>query len=155
MRKFSILFLLTVVVSCESNGQESIPSGTFERTFSNGELSGQLLAYPETDSTALIYIYVTRGAPSYNSGSLYARMITNSSGTYLNIVNDDLNCQLELKIQANYITITTEKQECGFGYGVVADGTFKLKNSETPEFFETMEGTKVYFSKIAPEEYNN
>lgn len=68
--------------------------------------------------------------------------------------NDDLNCELQFNIQSNAITIRTLQPKCGFGARVDEDGTFELTNSETPQFFVTMEGPKIYFSKVSPEEYN-
>ena len=152
-KKNLCLVMILFVFSFSTFGQNIFPLGTFQRMGINEVQTGNLLAYPESDSTVVIFIEVTKGAPSYNSGTIYSR-VTRTETAILKLIDEYFDCELEMKIQYNSIVITTKKENCGFGHGVSADGTFELTNSEIPEFFENMEGTKIFFSETSPEEYN-
>ena len=115
--------------------------------------SGSLIAYPESDTTMLIYIEVNRGAPTYNAGVIYSRVHRRDEVAILRSFDSQLNCKLKLDHTKNQITIETIDADCGFGYGVMADGTFKMINSQAPKFFTNMEGEKVYFKETKPEDF--
>src|SRR5579859_7526274 len=56
---------------------------------------GSVTVYPETDSTVLFYFEANRGAPSYNMGQLYGRLIiVNGKGIfYSNPDNSEKSCK--------------------------------------------------------------
>lgn len=121
-------------------------AGTYERRSTNGEISGELLVYPTSDSTALVYLHVKRGAPSYNSGSLYGT-ITPYNDHWKYVHKDEYEaCEIHFQLVDSSMVIETVDHKCGFGYGVRADGTFEKTGSEKPEYFIDREGTRVYFS---------
>ena len=112
---------------------------------------GTIFIYPETDSTILFYIDLNRGAPSYNMGSRYGQLrINNGSGTFYTKLNSsDKGCKLTFLFSKKILTIKTadEQGECGFGYAVFADGIFKRTTNKMHDYFEDMEGKKIYFKK--------
>ena len=58
---------------------------------------GSLIVYPFTDNSALFFIDICSGAPSYNLGQLFGKMIIkNNVGTYYS-KNDDYNINCLLK----------------------------------------------------------
>ncbi|NNF19315.1 MAG: hypothetical protein HKN61_06025 [Flavobacteriaceae bacterium] len=142
-----ILFLvLTIIFSCKPLSTTPGAQGTYVRYFPNGEKSGELLLYKDSDSTALVYMSLQRGAPSYNSGGLYERIVWDADGGKLDLQEDNMNCQLQFRLIGNSIEVSAANHQCGFGYGVRADGKFVRVSSERPEYFENREGSRVYFS---------
>jgi len=118
---------------------------------------GTIFIYHETDTTILFYIDLNRGAPSYNMGSLYGRVkITSDTGLfYSKFAYADMGCKWIFHFTKNSLTIKTvdEQDYCGFGHAVFADGEFKRKSNKSEDFFENMEGEKIYFKTTKPEDY--
>lgn len=116
-----------------------------------------ITAFPETDTTVLFYIDLNVGAPSYNMGSLYGRVvIKNDTGTfYTKYDYEDNGCKWKFVFTNDNLSITTidGQGDCGFGHAVFADGVFNKQLNKGEEYFENMEGKKVYFSKTMPEDY--
>ncbi|TDQ33130.1 hypothetical protein [Zeaxanthinibacter enoshimensis] len=153
MKRLSFLLLCLGVLGCKSVQPDNFPAGTYVRTGPDGTETGELLIYPEPGSTALLHLSARRGAPSYNSGSIYARVNKNSKKITLQESGDYLDCELLMELEDDTITISTLKDECGFGYGVRADGAYKIKNRDIPQFFTNGEGTEIYFSETPPGDY--
>ncbi|MFH2095694.1 MAG: hypothetical protein ABIJ16_08320 [Bacteroidota bacterium] len=105
----------------------------------------------------LFYLDVNRGAPSYNMGFMYGRItIKNDSGTfYKKYEYCDNACQWQMTFTKKSLVISTVdyQYDCGFGNAVYADGEFKRKSSDIPEFFESPESTKIFFRDTKPEDY--
>lgn len=116
---------------------------------------GTVVIYSETDSTILFYFDLNRGAPSYNMGYLYGRVIIkNDSGTfYTRFDQADDGCKLIFKFSKSKLTIKSIEYNCGFGGLVYADGEFKKVSKKALDYFEDMEGKKVYFKTTKPEDY--
>lgn len=111
--------------------------------------------YRINPSTVLLYLEVGRGAPDYNSGSLFEKLVLNpKTRKYENSLKSSTEgCKLELSQQNNQVIIKTVKGDCGFGYGVVADGKYYLRDKTNPQYFITLANKKVYFNKTSPENY--
>ncbi len=111
---------------------------------------GRVLIHPESDSTALFYIDVNRGAPSYNSGALKGRIFKNSNDTYLFYSKEYGECSLKITLNNNILSVSTEdgKNECGFGYAVRADANYILIDNFVPEYYTTGEDSKIYFESF-------
>ena len=118
---------------------------------------GNIIIYPETDSTFLFYLDANRGAPSYNMGLLYGSVtLKENTGIYsMNFANEKRGCKLSFQFSKNKLTIATIDTEnhCLMGKGVYADGAFKRKNNQLIEYFTDPEGRKTYFKKIKPKDY--
>ena len=118
---------------------------------------GTIFIYSETDTTILFYINLNRGAPSYNMGSLYGRVkITGDSGMFYSKFDYAAKgCKWTFRFTKNSLTIKTvdEEYDCGFGHAVFGDGEFKRKSKKSEDFFEDMEGKKIYFRTTKPEDY--
>jgi hypothetical protein len=140
------LIFILIIVSITSYGQTKTKEfqtnkycGTFGYKKSKTNASATILVYPETDTTVLFYFDVNSGAPSYNMGSLYGRLkIVNEQGIYKSKNQD---CHWSMQILKNKLIIQTvnELYNCGFGNGVVADGTFKKTSKKIPNYFVTGE----------------
>ncbi|MDC6350093.1 hypothetical protein PP178_00895 [Zeaxanthinibacter sp. PT1] len=147
MSRIFVFLILTIVFSCKPLSTTPGADGTYVRYFPNGKKSGELLLYKDSDSTALVYMSLQRGAPSYNSGGLFERILWDSEGGWLEIRDDYMDCRLQFRLKGNTIDVSVANHECGFGYGVSAEGTFVRVSSERPEYFENREGSRIYFSE--------
>lgn len=120
---------------------------------------GSVIVYPETDSTLLFFLDVNRGAPSYNMGQLYGRILVKDNKSVFNekMLHHENSCKLTFEFKEEILTInyaSEHDQECGFGGGVWVNGDYRRLNNLQQEFFLSQSGDTVYFTKASPEEYN-
>lgn len=120
---------------------------------------GTLLIYPLNSNSALFYIDLCKGPPSFNIGNLFGKMtIKNNIGLYdSNIYDDYLNCFLKFNFNGNQISIQTGEgqYDCGFGNAVSADRTYTLTNKTIPKYFVSPEADTIYFRDMTVEKYLN
>lgn len=119
-----------------------------------GERSGTIYVYPDSENSIVFYLDLSRGAPSYNSGSLLGKAILdkNKKDTFVYYsdvfdFNKDDVCNFKITFtpkEASIITVN-DKINCGFGYGVNADGVFIKQSNEIPVYYISGEGEKIYF----------
>ena len=113
---------------------------------------GLVSVYPLTDTTALFYLDVNRGAPSYNMGLLAGQMkISNNIGIYNSKSTDnEKGCVIKFTFGNNKLEVSTDakKDDCGFGFNVYADNTYKLVDSKIPEFYISGEGDTILFKDL-------
>lgn len=150
-----------LLLSLPSIGQTATKTLKYGGTYSYGDnvekgRLGTIYIYSETDSTILFYIDLNRGAPSYNTGYLYGRVIIkNDSGTfYTKFDPAEDGCKLIFKFSRSKLTIKSIEVNCGFGGLVYADGEFKKISKKALDYFEDEEGKKVHFKTTKPEDYN-
>ena len=120
---------------------------------------GSIIVYPLTDNSALFFLDVCRGAPSYNLGQLFGQMtIQDSIGTYDSKLYDDyFNCIFKFEFTSDQINVTTVQghDDCGFGHAVFADNTYKLIDKAIPEYFIDGEGDTILFKGLTVEKYEH
>lgn len=113
--------------------------------------TGEVYIYPENDSTALFYLFKSRGAPSYNMGSIDGRItVHNGKATFRKQYEYFENeCILHFEFGKDSLTVIEDENncDCGFGYGVYINNTFKRTSSEIPQYYTTMTNEKVYFAR--------
>lgn len=160
-------FCLCVIFFC-SCGQKKADNVATTRQYAGlydtgGDIEkgpvGSVAVYAESNSSILFYLDVNRGAPSYNMGQLYGRlMLTDGKGIFDAQMPDSNNrCTLVFTFTTGVLTITYKNEEdndCDFGYAVSASGTYKRMNKQQPEFFKDQQGDTVHFAKTSPEVYN-
>jgi hypothetical protein len=165
MKHLLLLLIVVSLISCVAT-KPITSSGTltakyaghysFGSDLESGSM-GNISIYPETDTTILFYVELNRGAPSYNSGTLYGRVaIRYGTGTfYTESQYSDDGCKWIFDFTANNLTIRTidDQYACGFGHGVFIDGIFNKQATKAIDYFKDMEGTKIYFEKTKPEDY--
>ena len=115
-------------------------------------IGGSILFYPDSDSSSIFRLEVFRGSTSYNSGALTGLVRLKVDNNYEFYEKDDsyMNCHLIMKLSAATLSIEVidEKNECCFGYGVMPNGNFYLKDTTIPQFYYNGEGSKFYFTDI-------
>lgn len=136
---------------------ESNLTTNFEGTYQygtdieNGPV-GRVTIYQSNDSSALFYLDICRGAPSYNLGQILGELsIEGNKGIY----NED--CSLLFEFHDDQLKIQTDDKnsECGFGHAVYADNSYKLINRTKPKFFIDGQGDTIYFEGLTVENYYN
>lgn len=120
---------------------------------------GSVIVYQMTDNSALFFLDVCQGAPSYNLGQLFGQMtIKDNIGIYdSKIDGDDFNCILKFKFTSKQIQVTTESghDDCGFGGNVYADNVYKLIDKSIPKYFINGEGDTIQFKGLTVEKYEH
>ena len=120
---------------------------------------GSFAVYPESDSTILFYIDVCRGAPSYNLGQVFDRLvIKDDSALYLKReAGYENGCKLKMNFKGDELIIETVEgfNECGFGGNVYADNTYHRTDKNIPKYFVTGEGDTITFKNMTPEKFAN
>lgn len=114
--------------------------------------SATVTVYPESDNSILFYIKIQYGGPSYQSGSLFGRAkIDNGIAVFS---NNEYDCRFNMTFTNNSLIIRTlkDKNDCGFGYGVIADGSYKRVSSRIADYFIDEDGKRVYFNELTHEE---
>jgi uncharacterized protein (TIGR02145 family) len=123
------------------------------------EAVGSVIVYPLTDSSALFFLDVCRGAPSYNLGQMFGQMtIKDNIGTYdSKLDDDDINCLLKFEFNSEQLKVTAGEghDDCGFGHAVYADNTYKRVDKSSPKYFINGEGDTIIFKGLTVEKYAN
>ncbi len=113
---------------------------------------GVLYVYPVSDTTMLIYLELSRGKPSYNSGALYSAIHLNSNGVAYFKKEDKsyLDCSIKFLFKKDFVEIITDSthRKCPFGYGVYADGNYRKVSYEIPQSFINRHADTVYFKTL-------
>ena len=76
-----------------------------------------------------------RGAPSYNMGGSSGEIpLKDSVATYTD--TEPGPCEISFKFMSTKVVVSQsdDKRECGWGYGVVPNGTYLLKSRKPPKF---------------------
>jgi len=113
---------------------------------------GLISVYPLSDSTALFYLDVNRGAPSYNMGLLAGKMrIAHNIGIYNSEpIDNEKGCVIKFTFGNNQLQVNTDanKDDCGFGFNVYADHSYKLVDNKIPDFYINGEGDTILFKGL-------
>jgi uncharacterized protein YecT (DUF1311 family) len=83
----------------------------------------------------VIRLFVCKGAPSYNSGTLLDTILfKNNKAVYTTV--DDTTCKITFTFYKRKISVDQEAEDpnnaCGFGHAVFADGYYRKQNSKVP-----------------------
>jgi len=143
-----LFFICAIFIIAQLTASAQLIKGTYSYGNPKKEPYGLLQLHQTKAGTYLFYLEVGKSAPSFNSGVLYDKITFNkTSGRY---EANTKGCRLQFLNGPKGVTITTVKGDCGFPYGVVADGTYATKNNRNPSSLTTRTGKKVYFDKTTP-----
>lgn len=145
MRPFFVSLFFTIATLSVS---AQLIHGTYKYGKPKKGPYGLLQLHQTKTGDYLFYLEVGRDAPSFNSGALYDKITFNkTSGRY---EANTKGCLLQFLPDPKGVAIRTVKGDCGFGYGIVATGTYETKNRRNPSSLTTRTGKKVYFEKTLP-----
>lgn len=141
---FAVLILCALTTfACKVVQKQQSVSGTYElvsKTVKKGDdvygYAGDIQVKELPNNRIVLSLFITKGAPSYNSGSFVDTMdLANNLAVYTN-KEFDPSCKITLQFTVKGIQLKQESNhdyfECGFGNGVVAHGFFKRVSSEIP-----------------------
>lgn len=163
----NLLILILALMACACNGTKSQNKETatiaadsiphyggiyaFGDTLQHERAYGKAYIYPENDSTLIFYVFISNGAPSYNSGSIDGKIsVHNGKATFRTRFGDaETECVLYFDFRGDTLTIVQKNDECqcGFGNGVYLEDEFSRITSEIPSYFVTITNDKVYFKE--------
>jgi len=145
-----IVFIATSFFSSVVSADKVLP-GTYDnlKAEERGKV-GRLLMHPKENNTFLFSLKLNRGKPSYNSGHIFGELIFVDN--VANFQSADFKfkekiCKLEFKNVDNVISVSSidNNNQCGFGFGVYADGEYSLTSKDIPESYIDTLGNTVKF----------
>jgi len=144
---FSTALTSSDKASKTQNTPAKIVGGTYSFGSDDNAPFGSLMVYPLDEHSALFFLSLCRGAPSYNTGELNGKMTIKGNAVIYDYSDEYSNCKLKFEFSPDSVKITTDEKrnECGFGFGVDADNTYKLTNKAIPEYYINMQGDTVRF----------
>jgi hypothetical protein len=117
-------------------GPASAADATGSWAYQGPAESGLWLDTLQVGNKVRFQLELSRGAPSYNSGSLEGEFELNgASGVFE--TREYGTCRIKFEFKAASVKIMEaeeEEQKCGFGYNVHANGTLVLKSRKKPTF---------------------
>jgi len=115
------------------SGQSQLATGTWSWSGSN-ESAGYLLT-KQTGQRVRFQLEIQRGAPSYNSGFIEGEFVLKGhKGSYQ---NDEFGpCEISFDFRKGEVILSQpeSKLDCGMGFGVYAQGSYKCRSHKTPKF---------------------
>lgn len=145
--KKTLLFLCFLIMLTGFNMQNSYvePTGTYKLNNivkkKDGETygyQGQIQVKKINSGKIVMEFYVTKGAPSYNSGSFVDTLEYTKNKAIYRDMESDSTCTITFEFQKKGITVTEVTSNfnwgCGFGHGVIADGFYKKTSNKVPIF---------------------
>lgn len=145
-----IVFIATSFFSSVVYADKVLP-GTYNniKAEERGKV-GRLLLYPKENNTFLFSLTLNRGKPSYNSGHMFGELIFVDNVALYQIADfkfEEKICKLEFKNIDKIISISSidNNNQCGFGFGVYADGEYSLTSNEIPKSYIDTLGNTVKF----------
>ena len=129
-----ILISVTIPSVCVAKENQSYTAtGTWSWT--GPKESGGYLLTNQKKNRVQFQLELQRGAPSYNSGFIEGEFeLQGNKGSFR---KDEFgHCEISFEIKKNEIVLTqpSNKAECGFGYGVYPEGTYKCDSHKKPKF---------------------
>lgn len=119
----------------------------------DSEAVGTVYIHPISDSSALFFMDLCRGGPTYNMGSVIGELdFKDNIGLYDSKKYDDFfDCGLKFEFNADslVVTIIPGHEDCGLGHAVYPDHTYYRRSKAIPMYF-TRDGNKdtVYFDRL-------
>lgn len=117
---------------------------------------GLAYIYPKSDSSAIFYLDINRGAPSYNLGQILGIIKLNDNNWYYKSIIEDhfIDCELFFEFTSDKLIIKTGKEHanCGFGHAVYADNSYNNIDKALPEFVTDIQGDTIKFKELSIKE---
>ena len=110
-------------------------TGTYVLKRSKGA-GGTLLVRQVSPQSIEFDLECNRGAPAYNSGGARGTVDVLDGIAVYHITEFNGPCEIKFDFRGNTVQVSQSAGafECGFGNGVVCDGTYRLRSRKTPRF---------------------
>ena len=118
------------------------PTGTYrlvsKSKVKNGEIhgyTGEIRIILLDSASIAISLYVNKGYPSYNSGSIVDTLLYSYDKAVYKTMTDT-SCKITIRFSFKGLNLDEEAEDynfgCGFGHGVVATGFYRKVSSKIP-----------------------
>lgn len=145
MRPFLICLTFIFI---QLNASAQLLHGTYNYGKPKKGSYGLLQLHQTSPGNFLFYLEIGRDVPNFKSGALYDKLTFNKTSGHFEA--NTKGCSLQFVPGPSKITIVTKKGDCGFEYGVVADGVYVEKNHRNPSSLTTRTGKKLNFDNTTP-----
>lgn len=151
MRSYFLIAFTSVIFFSSYVRAESVSSGTYTNLLAEkGGKVGKLLLHPVENDRFMFSLKLNRGKPSYNSGHLFGELqfkgaVAIYESSEFKFKNE--RCVLAFEKNGDLMLIKTvdSNKQCGFGFGVYADGEYSLTSNVVPESYIDTLGNTVKF----------
>ena len=116
------------------------PDGVYEygkrvKNEKNQTRIGTLKVYSLSKDKIIISLFLNRGYPNFNMGSLIDTLLYAENKAEYLYPKIEPTCKIKFDFETKSVKITqfVEKNECDFGMGVYADGIYIKTSSKRPE----------------------
>lgn len=134
---WTLLLQVALPVAAEERGSLT---GTWK--WGNPRSGGGILLVIEDTDSVTFQLELWRGAPSYNMGSLDGTVaLKNGKGTFRSREDGDV-CEIAFEFRENKAILRQTAgtdADCGFGFDVHADGTFRRISRKKPALVKASE----------------
>lgn len=119
----------------DPTGLYKLDGDTVEKDGETYGYFGQIKVKSLSKSKLVITLFVCKGAPSYNAGTLWDTLdVKGNIAVYT--PEDDSTCRITFNLKRKKIIVSQVQDNlnfgCGFGHGVFAEGTYIKVSDETP-----------------------
>ena len=123
------------------------PTGTYklvgEKTKKHGRIDGyrgEIRVSRIGADSVVLSLEVIKGAPGYNSGSVYDTLFYRNNQCVYTTPEYDSTCKMTFLFNKRGVQVSQESADmhsnCGFGGGVNANGFYRRISGKTPRFTE-------------------
>ena len=142
MKAITILFCLFCLTCSAQKTIITDPTGSYVLASKTKEINGEQYGYTGeikikkiSSSKIVVYLFVCKGAPSYNSGTAYDTLtIKKNVAVYKS--EYDASCRIYFRFNTKGVQVEekTDNQAfgCGFGHAVYANGFYKKTSNKIP-----------------------
>jgi len=111
---------------------------------------GSIRIYPLSTDSALFFLNVNRGAPSYNMGLLAGQIKRQDKVWNYSAKDGKSSCILRFHFAEEVLDleVVSAEDDCGFGFGVHVAHSYKKVSHEIPTYFLNGEGDTVRFEEL-------
>jgi hypothetical protein len=130
-----VSFVSSQAAKAQAKSSAAKVTGTYEITYKRG--AGGLLKVLQKGNEIEFELECNRGAPSYNSGTASGTIaLKDNIAIFKTVEYGNGGCEITFTFQGNKVIIKQNGSDaaCGFGHGVMSDGTYILKSRRKPKF---------------------
>ena len=144
--KLTFLLLVINLIAFNLKSQNNNLSGkyAFGKDINDSDV-GEVLVLQKSNDTLLVYLSVSKAAPSYSTTNVLTKLVVKNNTSYY---KDSLGCSLTFKFEANKVKVLQDSSNCSFDTAVFNRTFTKITNNE-PKYFYLGNGEQIEISENA------
>ena len=152
--RLTILISVLFLTSFDLKTKYIDPTGTYRlgcktvrRIKEKPGYSGKIQVKKISSEKIIMTFEVTKGSPSYNSGSFIDTLNYNNNKSIYSTPEFDSTCLITFEFNKKGVIVKEETEDynygCGFGHAVVASGFYKRISNKAPILTEPLTDTEL------------